>query len=120
MESFHDWDVQERIWKHMFRRYLPRTNYHDHPVLITDHAFNPISQKERMTEFFFETFSIPCFFVADPALLSVYANGRGTALVCEMGDGVISTLQYMKDMDFCKQGGELILEEETSLFICKD
>jgi actin-related protein len=36
----------------------------------------------------FETFNVPCFYVSKQAVLSLYAAGRTTGIVCESGDGV--------------------------------
>ena len=41
-----------------------------------------------MTEVMFETFSTPAMYVAIQALLSLYASGRGSAVVFDSGDGV--------------------------------
>ncbi|ETO05537.1 hypothetical protein RFI_31858 [Reticulomyxa filosa] len=41
-----------------------------------------------MTEIMFETFNTPKFYVAIQGLLSLYANGQITGIVCDSGDGV--------------------------------
>lgn len=40
----------------------------------------------------FETFQIPAFYVANPALLSLYSSGRVSGFVIETGAGVTQTL----------------------------
>ncbi len=41
----------------------------------------------------FEKFNIPSLYVANPGQLAVYASGRGTAIVLDIGDGVAQIVQ---------------------------
>jgi actin-related protein len=45
-----------------------------------------------MTQIMFETFNAPSFYVAIQAVLSLYASGRTTGIVCDAGDGVSHTV----------------------------
>ena len=45
-----------------------------------------------MTEIMFETFSVPNFYLAIQAVLSLYSSGRTTGLVLDAGDGVTHTV----------------------------
>ena len=70
-----------------YHRYIHR--YIHHPqVLITEAPLNPVSNREKAAEIFFETFNVPSFFVSPQATLSLYASGRTTGLVLDSGDGV--------------------------------
>src|ERR1700704_3695985 len=40
----------------------------------------------------FETFSVPAMYVANKAVLSLYASGRTTGIVLDSGDGVSHTV----------------------------
>lgn len=60
----------------------------EHPVLLTEPPHNPTSHREKLAEVFFETFRAPALFVAPPAVLSLYASGRTTGVVLDVGDGV--------------------------------
>ena len=60
----------------------------EHPVLLTESPLNPGYNRERTAEIFFETFRAPAVFFAPPAVLSLYASGRTTGVVLDVGEGV--------------------------------
>ncbi len=41
-----------------------------------------------MAEIFFESFNVPALYVSVQAVLSLYASGRTTGVVLDIGDGV--------------------------------
>lgn len=82
-----NWDDMEQIWEHVLHREL-RVTPEDHPVLLTEAALNPTANKEKMIQVMFEAFHVPATYVAMQALLSLYASGRGSAVVLDSGDGV--------------------------------
>lgn len=82
-----DWDDMELIWHHTFFNEL-RVEPSEHPILLTEAAMNPKANRERMTQIIFDTFRAPAMYVAIQAVLSLYASGRTTGIVCDVGDGV--------------------------------
>lgn len=82
-----DWDDMERIWSHTFYNGL-RIVPAEHAVLLTEAALNPKANRENMTQIMFETFYVPAMYVSTQAVLSLYASGRTTGIVCDSGDGV--------------------------------
>jgi len=82
-----DWEDMEKIWHHCFYHGL-RVQPQDHPVMLTEPALNPKANRERMAQIMFETFYVPSMYVSTQAVLSLYASGRTTGIVCDIGDGV--------------------------------
>jgi centractin len=58
-------------------------------VLLTEAPLNPLRNRQKAAEFFFESFNTPALFVSPQAVLSLYASGRTTGVVLDVGDGVV-------------------------------
>jgi actin-related protein len=82
-----DWMAMEKIWHYTFYTDL-RIDPSEHPVLLTEAPLNPRPNREKMAEIMFETFNTPALYVAMQAVLSLYASGRTTGCVIDIGDGV--------------------------------
>uniref|UniRef100_A0A9J2Q1W2 Actin n=1 Tax=Ascaris lumbricoides TaxID=6252 RepID=A0A9J2Q1W2_ASCLU len=60
----------------------------EHPVLLTEAPLNPLRNREKSAEIFFETFNVPALHIQTQAVLSLYSTGRTTGVVLDSGDGV--------------------------------
>ncbi len=54
-------------------------------VLMTEPPLNPKRNREKMTEIIFEKFKPSCFYLGIQSVLSLYASGRTTGLVLDVG-----------------------------------
>jgi len=82
-----NWDDMEKIWHHTFYNEL-RVAPEEHPVMMAEVPGNPKANREKMTQILFETFNVPAVYVANTAVLCLYASGRTTGIVFESGGGV--------------------------------
>jgi len=81
-----DWDQLEKIWEYTYEQLEVKSK--NHPVLLTEPPLNPLKNREKMTEMMFETFRAPAAYIAIQAVLALYAAGRTTGVVLDIGDGV--------------------------------
>lgn len=82
------WDAMEKIWEHIYSKPNLDAKTDEHPVLLTECPLNSKSNREQTAEVFFETYRAPALFLSPPAVLSLYASGRTTGVVLDVGEGV--------------------------------
>ena len=61
-------------------------------MLLSEAPWNPRANRERMTQFMFETFNFQAMYGAIQAVLSLHASGRTTSVFSDPGDGVPHTV----------------------------
>ncbi|GBE79268.1 Actin-related protein [Sparassis crispa] len=69
---------------------MMRCNPEEHPVLVTEPAWNTKENRERMAEIMFEEFHVPAFYIANTSVLNAFAAGKGSALVIDVGQSTAS------------------------------
>jgi len=74
------------LWDHVYQLIAHPAS--EHPVLLTEAPLNPEKHRKAMMETFFDEFHVPAVFVAEQAILSLYASGRTTGVVLDAGHGV--------------------------------
>ncbi|MFX0094949.1 MAG: actin, cytoplasmic 2, partial [Candidatus Hodarchaeota archaeon] len=83
-----NWDSMEDIWQYTFQEEL-RVNPSEHPVLLMESPLiGPRLNREKMAEIMFETFKVPALFVSNQAFLALYASGRTTGVVVDIGESL--------------------------------
>lgn len=58
----------------------------DTPLLFTESSVHNKDIRMKLTEFLFEKFKVPAFFICKDAVLSSFACGRSTAVVIDSGN----------------------------------
>lgn len=64
----------------------------DHPVLLTEAPLNPRRNRIQMAEVWLESMRVPALYWTAPAVLALYASGRTTGVVLDVGEGVAHTI----------------------------
>ncbi|KAJ2719542.1 NuA4 histone acetyltransferase subunit [Coemansia sp. Benny D115] len=111
-----DWDLYENIWEYAFKSKL-RVRPEEHPVLVSEAAWNTSVHREKLIEMAFEKFNSPAFYVCKTPVLAAFGTGRYTGLVVDVGGEVASTCAvyegYCLTKTVVKQeiGGELVSEQ---------
>jgi actin len=82
-----NWDDMEKIWHHTFYNEL-RVAPEETPMLLLTSPLTPMANLEKMTQIMFETFNVPAVAISSQPLCSLYASGRTTGVVLQIGDGV--------------------------------
>ena len=82
-----DWDDMDAIFQHIFSE-LDIENTSEHPVLLTEPPNNPIRNRLRLAQMFFNDYGVPKLFFHNSAVLSLYARGLTTGVVLDVGDQV--------------------------------
>lgn len=80
--------ISDAFLQHIYSKANLNAKMDEHPVLLTEVPLNPRTNREQMAELFFETYRAPALFFSPPAVLSLYASGRTTGVVLDIGDGV--------------------------------
>nr|XP_022915511.1 actin-like protein 6B [Onthophagus taurus] len=79
-----NWDMYENVVNYVYYKLL-QTEPHNHPILISEPAWNIQQKREQMTELMFEKYKVPALYLAKSPSLVAFANGRSTCLVVDSG-----------------------------------
>ncbi|XP_062040232.1 actin-related protein T1-like [Lepus europaeus] len=85
------WDDMEKLWNHLFEVELG-VKPNEQPVLLTEPSLNPRETRERTAETMFEKFNVPGFYLANHAMVALYASACVTGLVVDSGEGLTCTV----------------------------
>ena len=78
-----DWDSAEHVWCLVAHDRLSVTPG-EHPYLITEAILNPRPNREKLTQFFFESLSAPALHIAYLPAFSLFSFGRTTVVVLDV------------------------------------
>ncbi|KAF8917801.1 actin-related protein Arp4p [Mucidula mucida] len=85
----HDFEPIHDLVEHAITNVMG-CNPTEHPILVTEPAWNTPENRERMAEIMFEEFQVPAFYIANTGVLNTFAAGKGSALVIDIGNQVAS------------------------------
>jgi actin-related protein len=80
-----DWSEMEQVWRHLFADEL-RVDPKGCGVLMTAPPGRSNTDWENMARIMFEKFGVEAFYIADPAVLTLYASGRTDGIVVDVGE----------------------------------
>jgi len=82
----------EHTWDYIYKDVLDNVKYEDHPVLFTEAPYTSMKDRNKLLETWFESYHCPAIYTTPCGILSLYASGRTTGLVLDVGHGVTSTI----------------------------
>uniref|UniRef100_A0A6B2L8R4 Actin n=1 Tax=Arcella intermedia TaxID=1963864 RepID=A0A6B2L8R4_9EUKA len=85
MEGLIDWDHLELLLHHAFYNEL-QVSPESCPVLLAEPPLNPTANRVRQAQFIFETFRVPALYTPVSSALALYASGRTSGLVVNLGE----------------------------------
>ena len=80
-----NWDDMEKIWRHIFTNEL-RVASEEHNIMITETPNNCKENREKIAQIMFETFNVTGLYIANPAVLSLYAGGKFYGISIDSGE----------------------------------
>ena len=85
-----DWKGVEAMLSHVHE--LLKLRDDPAPIMLSEAALAPKEQREQMVQILFETLDVKSLYFATAPVLSLYASGRTTGMVIEMGHGTCHTV----------------------------
>ncbi|XP_049543018.1 actin-3-like [Anopheles darlingi] len=87
-----DLDALEVVWEHAFRQVL-KVDPREHKVLLTERPLATSSEtREAIVQRMFEKFEVPATYLAMQGLMALYAAGRTSGTVLDIGEGLTSVV----------------------------
>ncbi|XP_050091505.1 uncharacterized protein LOC126575053 [Anopheles aquasalis] len=87
-----DLDALEVVWEHAFRQVL-KVDPREHKVLLTERPLASSSEtREAIVQRMFEKFEVPATYLAMQGLMALYAAGRTSGTVLDIGEGLTSVV----------------------------
>ncbi|ODM98158.1 Actin, muscle [Orchesella cincta] len=103
-----NWEDMETIWRHVIQDNL-HINPEEASILMTEPMANPKPAREKIGEILFESLNFNAISIATAPILPMYAAGRTTGIVVDVGDGITQVVpvwggypitQAMERIDF--------------------
>ena len=72
LATVQDFEAIPHLISHALRDVM-RCNPEEHPILLTEPAWNTAENRERIAEIMFVEFQVPAFYIANTSVLNAYA-----------------------------------------------
>lgn len=82
-----NFDDMEKIWNYLLN-YDLQLESKEYSLLLTETPFNTKSNREKMTQVMYESFSFYALFIGMEPKLSLFSSGRTNGLVVDIGDRI--------------------------------
>lgn len=96
-----DWDAMEHIWDHALNKVLA-IEMDEHPLLITEHTWNTRQNRQKAMELAFEKVQVPAFYTVKSPVASIFASGKGSGLVVDIGHSIVSVTPVIDGLPLYK------------------
>jgi actin-related protein len=90
-DILHSVDNLELIWSHIFNNVL-HVAPDEHPILFTEPLTCPNLQKHWVANLMFDHFRVPAIYPAHASVLALFATGRTSGIVLNVGQNMTSVL----------------------------
>lgn len=82
-----EWSDMEKLWQYTMTNEL-KVNPEDHNIMLTEPPLNPKTNREKLTQIFFEIFNVPGIYLSVQATLTLYSTGKTSGMILDSGHGV--------------------------------
>lgn len=79
-----NWESTEDLWRHLYANDL-HCSSRERPVVVTEPVDNPIETRLKTLQVLFDHFDVPAVYLKNTAVLALYATGRSTGIVVDLG-----------------------------------
>ncbi|XP_058120338.1 actin-5, muscle-specific-like [Anopheles coustani] len=91
-----DWDALESVWEYTLRDVL-KVAPEEHKILLTERPLSAPANREKAVQIVFEKLGAPATYLSIQALLALYAAGRLSGTVVDVGEGLTSIVPIYKN-----------------------
>ena len=88
-----DWDAVEEVWNYAFQQL--DVDSEDQPVFLTEPPSNDSASREKTIQLMFERFNVPSFYINNTSTMALFATGRTTGAVLDVGYRATTTIPVM-------------------------
>ena len=83
-----DFDNLEKILSNEAFNNALKVQPSEHKIMITEPPNNPKVNREKLVDMMFNTFEVTKLYIANQSVLSLFATGRTTGTVLDVGEGI--------------------------------